>query len=106
MDLLYYRAPQRPVIVDWQVSANSGDANIRKVLQDVFSLSQLAYSAPDRPCRLPLTIKLTDTFLEAIASETNLEGALYGEDDEDVSGTQGTGEDTLAFDPGPQPELH
>lgn len=62
----------------------SGDLEIKKVLTDVFALAQLgAWSAPDKAARYPATIKLNDTFLEAIASESDEEAALYSEDESD-----------------------
>jgi len=59
-----------------------GDLDIRWVLEDTFSLSQLIWAAPDRCARLPLTIKLADDFLEPIAAESDAEKALYGDEDE------------------------
>ncbi len=64
-----------------------GDLDIEKVLSDIFAFSQLAWSAPDKPSRLPITIKLGDMFLRPIASESDDEAALYGEEgvNEDTS---------------------
>jgi hypothetical protein len=68
-----------------------GDLDINAVLADIFALAQLAYSAPDKCVRLPLTIKLADDFLEPIAGEADDDEALYGiddvsDEDEDQSG--------------------
>jgi hypothetical protein len=54
-----------------------GDLDISQVLEDIFSLSQLVFTAPDKCARLPLTVKLADDFLEPIASKVEDEGALY-----------------------------
>lgn len=63
------------------VSIAKGDLEIEKALEDVFALSQLAWSAPDKSSRLPITIKLGDMFLQPIASEFDEEDALYGEEE-------------------------
>ncbi|HZU67013.1 MAG TPA: hypothetical protein VFA09_07010 [Ktedonobacteraceae bacterium] len=54
-----------------------GDLNVAWVLEDIFALSQLAFTAPDKCARLPLTVKLADDFLEPIASQVEDEGVLY-----------------------------
>ena len=61
-----------------------GDLDIQWVLEDIFALSQLAFTAPDRCVRLPATIKLADDFLEPIASESDDDEALYDDGDEDA----------------------
>jgi len=58
-----------------------GNLEIEKVLQDVFALSNLTWSAPDKCQRLPITTKLGDTFLRPIASPADMEKALYGEEE-------------------------
>jgi hypothetical protein len=63
------------------ISMAWGSLEIEKVLEDVFALSQLAWSAPDKSSRLPVTIKLGDMFLQPIASRFDEEDALYGEDE-------------------------
>ena len=63
------------------VSIAKGDLEIEKALEDVFALSQLAWSAPDKSSRLPVTIKLGDMFLQPVASEFDEEDALYGEEE-------------------------
>jgi hypothetical protein len=60
------------------VAVTRGDLDIRNTLADVFALSQLAWSAPDKSSRLPITIKLGDMFLQPVASEFDEEDALYG----------------------------
>jgi hypothetical protein len=69
------------------VSIAFGDLDIEKVLSDIFAFSQLAWSAPDKASRLPITIKLGDMFLQPMASESDEEAALYGEEEvnEDTS---------------------
>ncbi len=57
-----------------------GNLDIAKVLRDVFSLAQLAaWAAPDKAVRNPVTIKIGDTFIEHIASDSDTENALYSE---------------------------
>jgi hypothetical protein len=75
-----------------------GPLDIEWVLEDIFDLSQLVFSAPDRCARLPLTIKLADDFLEPIASDADEEEALYeaGPIEEEDHGEEATGEATAA----------
>jgi hypothetical protein len=54
-----------------------GALDIAWVLEDIFALSQLAFAAPDKCARLPVTVKLADDFLEPIASQADDESALY-----------------------------
>lgn len=54
-----------------------GDLPIRFALEDIFALSQLIFSAPERCGRLPLTIRLADDLLEPIAAEVELDEAIY-----------------------------
>ena len=63
------------------VSIARGDLDIEKVLEDTFALAQLAWSAPDKSSRIPITIKLCDMFLQPIASDFDEEDALYGEEE-------------------------
>lgn len=61
-----------------------GCLEITNVLSDVFGLAQLgSWSALDKPARYPVTIKLGDTFLETIASDSDEEAALYSDDEPD-----------------------
>ena len=60
-----------------------GDLNMEWVLEDIFGLSQLVFSAPERCQRLPITIKIADDFLEPIASTVDEEALRYDTDDED-----------------------
>lgn len=46
-----------------------GDIDFDRALQDVFSLTQLTFSAPDRPSSLPLPLKLIDTLIRDVAHE-------------------------------------
>jgi hypothetical protein len=57
-----------------------GNLDISQVLEDIFSLSQLIWLAPDKCGRLPVTIRLANDFLEPIASESDEDEAIYGED--------------------------
>jgi hypothetical protein len=76
--------------------AVEGALNIGWVLEDIFALSQLVFTAPDRCMRLPLTIKLAHEFLEPIASVADDEAALY---EHDTSAGLGVGvEDELIAD--------
>jgi len=54
-----------------------GNLDIKKVLEDIFSLSQLIWSAPEKCGRLPVTIRLADDLLEPIASKVELDEAIY-----------------------------
>lgn len=64
-------------------SVADGDLNIEFVLEDIFCLSQLAYASPSSVSRNPSTISIGDFFLEAVASDSDREAALYSEDNED-----------------------
>jgi len=64
------------------VKIAEGQLEIEKILGDVFALSNLTWSAPDKCQRLPITIKVGDTFLSPIASPADVERALYGEEEE------------------------
>ena len=69
-----------------------GPLDIQWVLEDIFALSQLVFTAPDKCIRLPLTIKLADDFLEPIAAEVDEEAARYEtEGMEEFDGTVGGG---------------
>ncbi len=59
-----------------------GKLDIRKVLQDIFSLSQLCWMNPEGCCRLPITVKLCDEFLNPVAAEADEDEAIYGEIEE------------------------
>jgi len=58
-----------------------GGLDIEYVLEDIFALSQLIWSAPDSCGRLPLTIRLAHEFLEPVAAEADIDRALYGEEE-------------------------
>jgi hypothetical protein len=60
-----------------------GQLDIDWVLEDIFALSQLAFTAPDKCVRLPISLKLADDFLEPIAGAADEEGALYDTDGAD-----------------------
>jgi len=53
--------------------------DIIKISEDIFSLSQLIWVAPDKCGRLPVSIKLVDDFLKPIASESDEDEARYGD---------------------------
>jgi hypothetical protein len=57
-----------------------GDLSLAKVLEDTFRMSLLAFPVPDRVMRLPIDMKLCDEFLRAVASESDADEALYGEE--------------------------
>ena len=44
-----------------------GSADFDRIISDLFAQTLLAFSAPDRPCGLPIIIKLLDTFLEPLS---------------------------------------
>ncbi|MEW6001198.1 MAG: hypothetical protein AB1638_00895 [Nitrospirota bacterium] len=54
-----------------------GNLDIKKVIEDIFNLSQLIWSSPDKCGRLPVTIRLADDLLEPIASKFELDEAIY-----------------------------
>ena len=54
-----------------------GTLDVPWMLEDIFALSQLTFTAPDKCARLPITVKLADDFLEPIASKVDDEEALY-----------------------------
>lgn len=56
-----------------------GNINFEKVMQDVFGMCMLAFSAPDRSNNLPIIIKLIDAFLEPLSDKIDT-----GTSDEEV----------------------
>jgi hypothetical protein len=54
------------------VSFSSGNIDFTKALEDVFVLTQIAFSSPDRPTSLPLPLKLIDTLIRDVAHENDL----------------------------------
>ena len=44
-----------------------GSCDFDRIISDLFAQTLLAFSAPDRPCGLPIIIKLLDTFLEPLS---------------------------------------
>ncbi len=64
-----------------------GSLDIHLVLEDVFRMSALAWSAPDKCIRLPIGLKLCDEFLRATAADADDDEARFGEESEaDVEG--------------------
>lgn len=61
------------------VVKTSDDLDLTKISEDIFSLSQLIWAAPDRCGRLPIAIKLIDDFLKPISSESDEDEARYGD---------------------------
>jgi hypothetical protein len=57
-----------------------GSLDLMNILEDTFRMSLLSYPVPDRVMRLPIDMKLCDEFLRAVASESDEDEALYGED--------------------------
>lgn len=49
----------------------SGNLDIKDILQDVYSLSNLAWASPRSSMSVPITIKICDEFLRPIASESD-----------------------------------
>jgi hypothetical protein len=64
------------------VSIVDGDLDLMETLEDIFALSQLTFTAPDRCMRTPITIKLANDLLEPIASAADEDAALYDDIDE------------------------
>jgi hypothetical protein len=77
-----------------------GALDIVWVLEDIYDLSHLIFTAPDKCGRLPITIKLADAFLEPIAAGTDDEAALYDDlsdlddvlDDDELAARQTAGQ--------------
>ena len=55
-----------------------GNLDIKLILEDIFALSQLAWSAPDKSQRLPMTIKLIDDLLRSVAGTADENEARFG----------------------------
>lgn len=51
-----------------QLILQHGNTDFKKIMEDLFAQSMLAFSAPDRSNSLPIVIKLIDTFLEPLAT--------------------------------------
>lgn len=51
------------------VSFTCGNINFEKALEDIFRLTQITFSSPDRPTSLPLPLKLIDTLIRDVANE-------------------------------------
>ena len=50
------------------ISLKDGNIDFEKALQDIFSQTILAFSAPDKPNSLPICLKLIDSFLAPVAA--------------------------------------
>lgn len=73
-----YRFPGTASPLSVRIAA--GSVTLTHALHDIFALSQLTWSAPDRPSRVPITTKLGDLFLRPLAADSD-EDALYEADD-------------------------
>lgn len=51
------------------VSFTAGNIDFGKALEDIFRLTQITFSSPDRPTSLPLPLKLIDTLIRDVAHE-------------------------------------
>lgn len=51
------------------VSFTCGNIDFEKALEDIFRLTQITFSSPDRPTSLPLPLKLIDTLIRDVAHE-------------------------------------
>jgi hypothetical protein len=51
------------------VSLTWGSIDFEKAIEDVFRLTQITFSSPDRPTSLPLPLKLIDTLIRDVAHE-------------------------------------
>ncbi|UYQ93803.1 hypothetical protein MKQ68_01675 [Chitinophaga horti] len=49
-----------------------GNIDFKQALQDIFTLTQITFSSPDRPTSLPLPLKLIDTLIRDVAHENDL----------------------------------
>lgn len=70
-----YRTPGTPKPL--AVSLVEGDVELAHLLEDILCLSQLGFSMPSGSTRLPVTLKLSDDFLEAVAVSYDEEAARY-----------------------------
>jgi hypothetical protein len=52
-----------------RVSLSSGDIDFEKAVDDVFAMTQLNFTAPDRASSLPLPLKLIDLLIRDVAHE-------------------------------------
>lgn len=52
-----------------QISLSSGNIDFVKTVEDIFKLTQITFSSPDRPTSLPLPLKLIDTLIRDVAHE-------------------------------------
>jgi hypothetical protein len=53
------------------VSFTCGNIDFEKTLEDIFILTQITFSSPDRPTSLPLPLKLIDTLIRDVAHEND-----------------------------------
>ena len=60
------------------VRRRSGDEPIERLAEDVFALTQLAWTAPDRPIRDPFVLRYTDQRLRSVGAEIDREEVLFG----------------------------
>ena len=51
------------------VSYTCGNIDFEKAVEDIFRLTQITFSSPDRPTSLPLPLKLIDTLIRDVAHE-------------------------------------
>jgi len=51
------------------VSLTWGSIEFEKAIEDIFRLTQITFSSPDRPTSLPLPLKLIDTLIRDVAHE-------------------------------------
>ena len=51
-----------------QVALQAGNADFKKIMQDIFGQIMLAFSAPDKPNSLPAPMKLIDLLLESLST--------------------------------------
>jgi len=54
-----------------QVTHSSGNIDFSLALEDIFRLTQITFSSPDRPTSLPLPLKLIDTLIRDVAHEND-----------------------------------
>jgi hypothetical protein len=61
---------------------------IEQILEDLYSLSCLAWTRPEGFTRHPVTIKLVDIRLKEHAGEYDIDALKYGDDSETEDGNE------------------
>ncbi|MFX0142153.1 MAG: hypothetical protein ACFFDN_51420, partial [Candidatus Hodarchaeota archaeon] len=60
----------------------SGDLNIEWLFEDIFAKSLLAFAAPNKCSRRPITLKLLDDLLEPITAPVDEKAVILGDEED------------------------